>query len=141
MTTTFNPGDIVEWSVGKGSATGTVQKKVTQQTELNGQTVDASEDEPRYFVKNDNTGNITSHKPETLSLQNDQGQDHLQVGDRVEWNTAQGKTTGTIQKKLTEPTKIKDYDVQASGQDPQYLVESEQTGAQAAHKPDALKKL
>jgi len=139
MAAPFKKGDQVEWSVGTGKATGTVQKKVTQETDLNGQRVDASAEDPRYFVKNDNTGNVTSHKPESLSLKADS--DHeLQKGDRVEWNTAQGKTTGTIEKKLTNPTQIKDYDVKASDKDPQYLVKSEKTGAKAAHKPDALEK-
>lgn len=140
MTTTFQKGDRVKWSVGTGKATGTVQKKVTQETDLNGQRVDASEEDPRYFVKNDNTGNVTSHKPESLRL-NKNSDDELQKGDRVKWNTAQGKTTGTIEKKLTEPTQIKGHDAKASDEEPQYLVKSEKTGAKAAHKPDALDKV
>lgn len=36
---------------------------------------------------------------------------------------------------------IKNYNVKASDDDPKYLVESEQTGAEAAHNPDALEKL
>ncbi|MBE9180437.1 DUF2945 domain-containing protein [Oculatella sp. LEGE 06141] len=62
-------------------------------------------------------------------------------GDRVEWNTPQGKTEGTIVKKLTEPIDIKSNHVAASEDNPQYLVKSEKTGKEAAHKPDALKKL
>ena len=141
MTTIFNQGDKVEWSVGTGTAIGTVQRKITKRTELNDQTVDASEDNPRYFVENDNTGNVTSHKSETLSLKDRSSQSNLEVGDRVKWNTAQGETTGTIEEKLTEPIQIKNYDVKASDEDPKYLVESEQTGSEAAHNPDALKKL
>ncbi|MEM1251875.1 MAG: DUF2945 domain-containing protein [Cyanobacteria bacterium P01_H01_bin.21] len=67
--------------------------------------------------------------------------ENLQSGDKVKWNTAEGRTTGTIQKKLTEPTQIKNYDVKASDENPKYLVKSEQTGAKAAHKPDALDKV
>lgn len=137
MSDKFKQSDQVEWSVGTGNAVGTVQTKVTEKTDLNGQTVNASQDDPRYFVKNDNTGNVTSHRPETLTIR----KDNLQVGDQVEWNTAQGKTTGTIQEKLTEPTQIKSYDVKASDDNPKYLVESEQTGEKAAHKPDALNKV
>jgi hypothetical protein len=44
-----------------------------------------------------------------------------------------------VVKKLTEPTKIKGHKVDASHDDPQYLVETEE-GKRAAHKPDALKK-
>ncbi|WP_035987409.1 DUF2945 domain-containing protein [Leptolyngbya sp. KIOST-1] len=61
-------------------------------------------------------------------------------GDRVSWNTAQGKTVGKVVKKLTSRTEIKGHTVAASKDEPQYLVESEKTGSQAAHKPDALTK-
>jgi hypothetical protein len=66
--------------------------------------------------------------------------DNLKQGDKVEWNTSQGKTTGTVKKKLTSPTKIKGHDVKASKDNPEYLVESEKSGGQAAHKPGALRK-
>lgn len=66
--------------------------------------------------------------------------DELKKGDRVEWNTSQGKTTGTVKQKLTSPRDIKGHHVAASKENPEYLVESEKTGAEAAHKPEALKK-
>jgi hypothetical protein len=62
-------------------------------------------------------------------------------GDKVSWNTAQGKTTGKVVKKLTSQTDIGGHTVKASEDNPQYLVESEKTGKQAAHKPDALTKV
>ncbi|MBC8163602.1 MAG: DUF2945 domain-containing protein [Roseiflexaceae bacterium] len=61
-------------------------------------------------------------------------------GDKVEWETSQGTTHGTVKKKLTSPTDIKGHHVAASKDNPEYLVESDKTGAEAAHKPDALKK-
>lgn len=64
----------------------------------------------------------------------------LKKGDKVEWETSQGKTSGTVKKKLTAKTKIKGHTVAASEEDPQFLVESDKTGAEAAHKPAALKK-
>jgi hypothetical protein len=67
--------------------------------------------------------------------------DELHTGDHVQWNTSQGRTTGEVQKKLTSPTKIKGHEVKASKDDPEYLVESDKTGAEAAHKPSALKKV
>ncbi|MBD2521123.1 DUF2945 domain-containing protein [Nostoc sp. FACHB-133] len=67
--------------------------------------------------------------------------EQLKKGDRVEWNTSQGKTTGKVVKKLTSPTEIKEHHIAASEDNPEYLVESEKTGKQAAHKPDALKKV
>ena len=57
-----------------------------------------------------------------------------------EWKTPQGKTSGTVKKKLTSPTKIKGRKVAASPENPEYPVESEKTGAEAAHKPESLKK-
>lgn len=67
MAQTFQPGDKVEWSAGTGTTTGTVQQQVKEPTEVDGQTVAASESEPRYLVKNDRTGQVTGHKPDTLS--------------------------------------------------------------------------
>ena len=140
MKTQFNQGDKVEWSVGTGNAVGTVKQEVTKEIEHKGQTVAASEENPRYLVENDNTGNVTSHKPETLSLKENDDQ-NLDVGDTVQWNTAQGKTTGTVKERLTDSTQIKDYDVKASKDNPKYLVESEKTGAKAAHKSESLDKV
>ncbi|WP_207496984.1 DUF2945 domain-containing protein [Aridibaculum aurantiacum] len=64
----------------------------------------------------------------------------LKAGDKVEWETSQGKTTGTVKKKLTSPTKIKSHKVAATKENPEYLVETEKSKKLAAHKPDALKK-
>ena len=64
----------------------------------------------------------------------------LKKSDQVEWETSQGKTSGTVKKKLTKPINIKGHAVAASKDKPEYLVESEKSGKQAAHKPEALKK-
>lgn len=61
-------------------------------------------------------------------------------GDTVEWNTPQGKTQGKVVEKLTSRTEVSGQTVAASDDDPRYLVESEGSGKQAAHKPDSLKK-
>ena len=66
--------------------------------------------------------------------------DEFKKGDKVEWNTSQGKTTGKVKQKLTSPTDIKGHHVAASETNPEYLVESDKTGKEAAHKPDALEK-
>lgn len=65
---------------------------------------------------------------------------NLKKGDSVEWNTAQGKTSGKVEKKLTSPRKIKGHEVKASRDNPEYLVKSDKSGEKAAHKPGALKK-
>ena len=66
--------------------------------------------------------------------------DKLKTGDKVEWETPQGKTSGTVKKKLTEPIDIKGHHVAASKDNPEFLVESEKSGKEAAHKPSSLKK-
>ena len=65
----------------------------------------------------------------------------FEQGDRVEWNTPQGKTQGTVKKKLTSETEVGGHKVKASEDDPRYLVESEKSGKEAAHKPDSLSKV
>jgi hypothetical protein len=65
----------------------------------------------------------------------------LKAGDHVEWETSQGKTKGTVKKKLTSPMKIKSHKVAASKENPEYLVETDESKKQAAHKPDSLKKI
>lgn len=62
-------------------------------------------------------------------------------GDKVEWNTPQGKTQGTVKKKLTADTQVGGTKISASEDDPQYLVESEKSGKEAAHKPDSLTRI
>jgi hypothetical protein len=60
-------------------------------------------------------------------------------GDKVEWKSSQGTVKGEVEKKLTEPTELKGHHVAASEENPEYLVKSDKTGKEAAHKPDALK--
>ena len=61
-------------------------------------------------------------------------------GDKVAWDTPQGETHGTVEKKLTSETHIKGHKVAASPDNPEYLVKSDKSGKEAAHKPDALRK-
>lgn len=66
--------------------------------------------------------------------------DEPKKGDKVEWH-GPGKIEGTVKKKLTEPTDIKGHHVAASKDNPEYLVESDKTGKEAAHKPGSLKQV
>ena len=68
-------------------------------------------------------------------------QDEFKQGDRVEWNTPQGKTRGTVRKKLTSDTQVGGQKITASEDHPRYLVESEKSGKEAAHKAGALSKV
>jgi hypothetical protein len=65
---------------------------------------------------------------------------NIRKGDKVEWETSQGTTTGKVVKKQTTPTKIKGHEVKASKADAQFVVESAKTGKRAAHKPESLHK-
>ncbi len=66
--------------------------------------------------------------------------EQFRKGDKVVWNTSQGSTEGTVVRKQTTPTKIKDHEVKASKSNPEYIVESSKSGKRAAHKPDGLRK-
>ena len=61
-------------------------------------------------------------------------------GDAVAWDTSQGETHGTVERELTAPMDIKGHHVAASPENPEYLVRSDETGDEAAHKPSALRK-
>jgi DUF2945 family protein len=65
---------------------------------------------------------------------------NLKPGDKVTWRTSQGETNGTVEQKVTSPTKIKGYTAKATKADPEYKVRSDKTGAEAVHKPDSLTK-
>ena len=66
--------------------------------------------------------------------------DPFKAGDKVQWRSPQGVVHGTVKNKLTAPRSIKGHAVAASADHPEYLVVSDKTGAEAAHKASALKK-
>jgi hypothetical protein len=61
-------------------------------------------------------------------------------GDRVEWDSPGGTAVGTVEKKITSRTEAGGRTVDASEDEPQYLVKSEKSGGEAVHKPEALRK-
>jgi hypothetical protein len=62
-------------------------------------------------------------------------------GDHVAWETSQGETRGVVEKKLTAPLDIKGHHVAASNGNPEFLVKSDKSGKEAAHKAEALRKI
>jgi hypothetical protein len=66
--------------------------------------------------------------------------DELKQGDHVSWKSHGGTAEGTVQRKITGDTQEAGRQVRASEDDPQYLVQSEKSGGEAAHKPGALHK-
>lgn len=65
----------------------------------------------------------------------------LSVGDRVSWNTSQGRTRGRVVERKTRDFEFAGQHFTASSDEPAYLVESEKSGDRAAHKGAALRKL
>jgi hypothetical protein len=61
-------------------------------------------------------------------------------GDNVTWDHSQGTTTGHVVKKQTRTAQIKGHKVAASPEHPEYIVESDKTGAKAAHLASELKR-
>jgi hypothetical protein len=62
----FRRGDKVTWQSYGRTAEGTVEEKITSDTEAAKRTVRASKDEPQYRVRSDKSGNDAVHKPEAL---------------------------------------------------------------------------
>jgi hypothetical protein len=59
-------GDHVTWKSHGGTAEGTVERKLTSDTEASGRTVRASKDEPQYEVRSEKSGRTAVHKPGAL---------------------------------------------------------------------------
>ncbi|KQO61410.1 DUF2945 domain-containing protein [Curtobacterium sp. Leaf261] len=64
----------------------------------------------------------------------------LERGDTVHWNTSQGTTTGTVTQKRVSEFEFDGQTFKPTDDDPYWIVESEKTGAKAAHKESALTK-
>ncbi|PYY33852.1 DUF2945 domain-containing protein [Curtobacterium sp. MCJR17_055] len=62
----------------------------------------------------------------------------MRKGDEVQWNTSQGKTTGKLVEKKTEDFEFDGQNFKPTDDDPYWIIESEKSGKQAAHKESAL---
>jgi hypothetical protein len=62
----------------------------------------------------------------------------ISKGDTVSWNTSQGKTTGKAVEKRTKEFTFAGQKFKPTDDDPFWIVESDKTGAKAAHKESAL---
>lgn len=61
-------------------------------------------------------------------------------GDEVEWDSHGGTAVGVVERRITERTEAGGRTVDASEDEPQYLVRSHKSGGTAVHKPGALRK-
>jgi hypothetical protein len=66
MSEDLKKGDKVTWQTHGTTTEGTVEKKITSETEAAGRKVKASKDEPQYQVKSDKSGKDAVHKPDAL---------------------------------------------------------------------------
>ncbi|MGY1801889.1 DUF2945 domain-containing protein [Blastococcus sp. SYSU D00922] len=66
MADDLKKGDHVTWNSHGNRVEGTVERKITEETEASGRKVKASEDEPQYEVKSDKSGKTAVHKPGAL---------------------------------------------------------------------------
>ena len=62
----FKKGDKVTWESHGNTVKGTVEEKITSDTEAAGRSVRASKDDPQYRVVSDKSGNDAVHKPDSL---------------------------------------------------------------------------
>jgi hypothetical protein len=66
MAEELHEGDHVSWKSHGSRAEGTVERKITEDTEASGRTVRASDDDPQYEVRSDKSGRTAVHKPSAL---------------------------------------------------------------------------
>ena len=60
MAQEFKRGDRVEWNFRGRKVVGKVRKRLTARTEVGGQVVAASKDDPRYLVRSERAGKETA---------------------------------------------------------------------------------
>lgn len=62
----FRRGDRVQWNFRGRKVIGKVRRRLTSRTEISGQVVAASKDDPRYLVRSEKTGKETTRRPGAL---------------------------------------------------------------------------
>lgn len=67
MKTKFKIGDKVSWNSEAGRVSGTIIKIHTKEFDYKGYTHHATEEEPQYEIKSNNTDHIAAHKGSTLT--------------------------------------------------------------------------
>jgi hypothetical protein len=66
MSKDIRKGDKVQWQSHGHTVTGTVEEKITSDTQTANRTVRADSDNPQYRVRSDKSGRDAVHKPESL---------------------------------------------------------------------------
>lgn len=60
------------------------------------------------------------------------------VGDSVDWNTPQGKTTGLVNRKVTKTATVKGHTAKATKLNPEFEIKSSKSGKRSIHTAKAL---
>ena len=63
----FKRGDRVEWNFRGRRVVGKVRKRLNSRTEVGGQVVAASKDDPRYLVRSEKSGRETARRASALT--------------------------------------------------------------------------
>ena len=66
MSERFRRGDRVSWSFRGRTVVGTVRRRVTERTEVDGRVVAGSKDDPRYVVRSARSGKETVRRGAAL---------------------------------------------------------------------------
>jgi Hypervirulence associated proteins TUDOR domain len=66
MSKEFKKGDKVTWQSHGSTAEGTVEEKITSDSNTAGRQVRASKDDPQYRVRSEKSGGDAVHKPDAL---------------------------------------------------------------------------
>ncbi len=67
MAQDFRRGDRVEWNFRGRRVVGNVRKRLISRTEVGGQVVAASKDDPRYLVRSEKSGKETARRGAALT--------------------------------------------------------------------------
>ena len=66
MAEEFEKGDHVTWRSHGTTVEGTVERRITADTQASGRTVRADEEDPQYEVRSDASGRTAVHRPGAL---------------------------------------------------------------------------
>jgi hypothetical protein len=64
----------------------------------------------------------------------------LHKGDRVSWKSHSGRAHGVVEGEITERTRAAGRTVNASREEPQYLIRNDHSGRLAVHRPQVLQR-
>jgi hypothetical protein len=67
MAHAFKRGDRVEWNFRGRKVAGRIRRRITSRTEVDGQVIAGSKDDPRYLVRSEKSGKETVRRGGALT--------------------------------------------------------------------------